>query len=100
MEMGYFVNVSEENAASIRMVNPEDVGSMAQQNATNTFYFSMVSQPKVNKTIIFRIKNTMLLKYKCKSRAVPAQLEGPQKIPNFLNVELRLLKGWGAEKLG
>jgi hypothetical protein len=39
-EMGYFVNVTEENAASILGVNPEDVGSMALQNARKVSYFT------------------------------------------------------------
>ena len=33
MEMGYFANVSEENAASIRRVNPEYAGSIALRNS-------------------------------------------------------------------
>lgn len=40
MEMGYFANVSEENAASIRRVNPEYAGSIALRNSRQISCFT------------------------------------------------------------
>jgi hypothetical protein len=37
IEMGYFANVSQENAASVLRVNHEDAGSVALQNARSIF---------------------------------------------------------------
>jgi hypothetical protein len=82
-EMGYFADVSEENAASILRVNPEDAGTMALQNASNISCCSVAPTAKVNNIIIVKIEETVLLKYKCKGTAVPAQLQGPQKYTVF-----------------
>jgi hypothetical protein len=83
MEMDYFADVSEENAAFILRVNPEDAGTMALQNASKVPGFGTAPTPKVDNIIIVKIEKTGLLKYKCKGTAVLAQLQGPQKINRF-----------------
>jgi len=40
MEMGYFASISEEDAAPILGVNPEDPSSMALQNTRKISYFT------------------------------------------------------------
>lgn len=46
MEIGYLANVSEENAASILGVNPDDAGSMALQDARKISYFTWYRNQK------------------------------------------------------
>ena len=99
LEMGYFANVSDENAVSIIWVI---LKMQARQYGPTKRYkhilLYMVSKPTVNNKIIVKIKKTVLIKYKVKGIAVHAQLEGPQNIPNFLNSRLMDIRGGGQQR--
>jgi hypothetical protein len=56
MEMGYFVNVSEENAASLLAVNPEDAGSMAYKTLETYPNFTWYRNQKSTKLSLSKLR--------------------------------------------